>query len=159
MKAKILTLEELADESQRLRRQSKRLVATNGCFDLLHVGHVRYLHHARQLGDVLVVGVNADESVRKLKGQGRPINREQDRAEVLAALESVTHVVIFAEMRATSFLRAAAPAVYVKGGDYTPDSLDREERGVLAEIGARIDIIPFEPGYSTTTLLEKLLRR
>ena len=156
MNSKILTLDQLAAESGRLRSESQRVVATNGCFDILHVGHVRYLTAARKLGDVLVVGLNGDDSVRQLKGEGRPVNREQDRAEVLAALESVDYVTIFPENRATNFLRAAAPAVYAKGGDYTADTLDPEERAVLNEFGARIEIIPFEKGYSTSELLTRI---
>jgi rfaE bifunctional protein nucleotidyltransferase chain/domain len=153
---KILTLDQLAAESGRLRSESQRVVATNGCFDILHVGHVRYLTAARKLGDVLVVGLNGDDSVRQLKGEGRPVNREQDRAEVLAALESVDYVTIFPENRATNFLRAAAPAVYAKGGDYTADTLDPGERAVLDEFGSRIEIIPFEKGYSTSELLTRI---
>ena len=156
MNSKILTLDQLAAESGRLRSESQRVVATNGCFDILHVGHVRYLTAARKLGDVLVVGLNGDDSVRQLKGEGRPVNREQDRAEVLAALESVDYVTIFPEKRATNFLRAAAPAVYAKGGDYTADTLDPEERAVLDEFGTRIEIIPFEKGYSTSELLTRI---
>ena len=156
MNSKILTLEQLAAESGRLRSESQRVVATNGCFDILHVGHVRYLTAARKLGDVLVVGLNGDDSVRQLKGEGRPVNLEQDRAEVLAALESVDYVTIFPEKRATNFLRAAAPAVYAKGGDYTADTLDPEERAVLDEFGTRIEIIPFEKGYSTSELLTRI---
>ncbi len=156
MNSKILTLDQLAAESGRLRWESQRVVATNGCFDILHVGHVRYLTAARKLGDVLVVGLNGDDSVRQLKGEGRPVNREQDRAEVLAALESVDYVTIFPENRATNFLRAAAPAVYAKGGDYTADTLDPEERAVLDEFGTRIEIIPFEKGYSTSELLTRI---
>lgn len=156
MNSKILTLEQLAAESGRLRSESQRVVATNGCFDILHVGHVRYLTAARKLGDVLVVGLNGDDSVRQLKGEGRPVNREQDRAEVLAALESVDYVTIFPENRATNFLRAAAPAVYAKGGDYTADTLDPGERAVLDEFGSRIEIIPFEKGYSTSELLTRI---
>jgi glycerol-3-phosphate cytidylyltransferase len=152
----ILTLDQLAAESGRLRSKSQRVVATNGCFDILHVGHVRYLTAARKLGDVLVVGLNGDDSVRQLKGEGRPVNREQDRAEVLAALESVDYVTIFPENRATNFLRAAAPAVYAKGGDYTADTLDPGERAVLDEFGSRIEIIPFEKGYSTSELLTRI---
>ena len=102
---KIITLDELREKSERLRSAGKRVVATNGCFDILHVGHVRYLAAARKLGDVLVVGLNGDNSVCQLKGEGRPVNREQDRAEVLAALESVDYVTIFPELRATNFLR------------------------------------------------------
>lgn len=156
MNSKILTLDQLAAESGRLRSESQRVVATNGCFDILHVGHVRYLTAARKLGDVLVVGLNGDDSVRQLKGEGRPVNREQDRAEVLAALESVDYVTIFPENRATNFLRAAAPAVYAKGGDYTADTLDPGERAVLDEFGTRIEIIPFEKGYSTSELLTRI---
>ncbi len=152
---KILDLAQLAQESRRLAQEGKRLVATNGCFDLLHVGHVRYLAAARQLGDALVVGVNGDASVRALKGAGRPLNRERDRAEVLAALEAVNYVTIFPQMRATEFLLAAQPAVYVKGGDYTVETLNAEESAALQRCGATIKIIPFEPGYSTTGLLEK----
>ena len=156
MNSKILTLDQLAAESGRLRSQSQRVVATNGCFEILHVGHVRYLAAAQKLGDVLVVGLNGDDSVRQLKGEGRPVNRERDRAEVLAALESVDYVTIFPEKRATNFLRAAAPAVYAKGGDYTSDTLDLEERAVLDEFGTRIEIIPFERGYSTSELLTRI---
>ena len=156
MNSKILTLDQLAAESGRLRSQSQRVVATNGCFEILHVGHVRYLAAAQKLGDVLVVGLNGDASVRQLKGEGRPVNRERDRAEVLAALESVDYVTIFPEKRATNFLRAAAPAVYAKGGDYTADTLDLGERVVLDEFGSRIEIIPFEKGYSTSELLTRI---
>ena len=156
MNSKILTLDQLAAESGRLRSESQRVVATNGCFDILHVGHVRYLAAAQKLGDVLVVGLNGDDSVRQLKGEGRPVNREQDRAEVLAALESVDYVTIFPENRATNFLRAAAPAVYAKGGDYTADTLDPGERAVLDEFGSRIEIIPFEKDYSTSELLTRI---
>src|SRR5205085_10372671 len=153
---KILSLDQLRAESRRLRVEGKRVVATNGCFDILHVGHVRYLAAARKLGDVLVVGLNGDDSVRQLKGANRPVNRERDRAEVLAALESVDYVTIFPEKRATNFLRAAQPAVYAKGGDYTADTLDPEERAVLDDFGTRIEIIPFEKGYSTSELLTKI---
>jgi rfaE bifunctional protein nucleotidyltransferase chain/domain len=156
VKEKILDLKQLTAESHRLRESGRRLVATNGCFDLLHVGHVRYLAVARKLGDVLVVGLNGDESVRALKGEGRPLNNERDRAEVLAALESVDYVTIFPQVRATEFLTAAQPAAYVKGGDYTPETLNAEERGALEKCNAIIKIIPFEKGYSTTGLLEKL---
>lgn len=144
--------------SEALRGAGSRLVVTNGCFDLLHVGHVRYLQAARALGDSLAVGLNGDESVRALKGGGRPLNHEQDRAEVLAALGCVDHVAIFPEERATNFLRRVRPAIYVKGGDYTPETLHPEERAALQEIGAEIRIIPFEQGYSTTSLIEQMHR-
>ena len=156
MNSKILTFDQLRAESRRLRAEGKCVAATNGCFDILHIGHVRYLASARKLGDVLVVGLNGDDSVRQLKGEGRPVNREQDRAEVLTALESVDYVTIFPEQRATNFLRAAQPAVYAKGGDYTSDTLDLEERAVLEQFGTRIEIIPFERGYSTSELLARI---
>ena len=158
MKRKIIQINELAARSKELRAAGKKLVATNGCFDLLHVGHVRYLQAARALGDVLAVGVNGDQSARELKGPGRPLNNEHDRAEVLAALEDVDLVVIFPELRATQFIEAAAPAVYVKGGDYTLETLNTEERGALQRAGADIQIVPFEEGFSTTRLLEQLRR-
>ena len=158
MNAKFVDLEALSDRSEKLRAAGKKLVATNGCFDLLHVGHVRYLQTARALGDFLAVGLNSDRSVRELKGSGRPIMTESDRAEVLAALGCVDLVTIFPEMRATRFLAAAMPAIYVKGGDYSSETLNEEERAALKRIGAEIRIIPFEPGYSTSKLLEQICR-
>ena len=159
MKAKIVDLKELASRAKKLRAAGKKLVATNGCFDLLHPGHVRYLQAARSLGDALAVGLNGDLSVRELKGPGRPINNERDRAEVLAALESVDFVTIFPEVRATRFIEMAVPAIYAKGGDYTSETLNAEERSVLQKIGTQVCIIPFEEGYSTSGLLEQLLTR
>jgi D-glycero-beta-D-manno-heptose 1-phosphate adenylyltransferase len=156
MRDKIIDLSELATRAKTLREAGKKLVVTNGCFDLLHVGHVRYLQAARALGDALVVGLNGDESVRELKGNHRPINNERDRAEVLAALECVDFVTVFPELRATRLLEMVSPAIYAKGGDYTSATLNAEERGVLERIGAEIRIIPFEKGYSTSGLLEKL---
>ena len=155
-RSKIVRLNELGGRVEQLRANGKRIVATNGCFDLLHVGHVRYLEAARAQGDVLVVGVNGDQSVRELKGSGRPINNERDRADVLAALESVDLVTIFPEARATRFIELAAPDVYVKGGDYSSETLNAEERAALQKIGSKIDILPFEKGYSTSGIIEKL---
>ena len=156
MNEKIIDMSKLADRAKELHATGKKLVATNGCFDLLHVGHVRYLRAARALGDALVVGLNGDQSVRALKGPGRPLNNERDRAEVLAALECVDFVTIFPDARATRFLAAAAPAIYAKGGDYSSATLNEEERAILQKIGAKIDIIPFEKGYSTSRLIELL---
>jgi len=156
MSEKIVDLEELSKRSEKLRAAGKKLVATNGCFDLLHVGHVRYLQAARALGDLLAVGLNSDRSVRELKGKGRPITTERDRAEILAALECVDLVAIFPEARATEFIAASHPDIYVKGGDYTPETLNEEERRLLTEINAEIRIIPFQPGYSTSGLLEQI---
>ena len=154
--SKIVPLKKLAERVKQLRANGKKIVATNGCFDLLHVGHIRYLKAARALGNVLVVGLNGDQSVRELKGAGRPINGENERAELVAALESVDLVAIFPELRATQFLESAAPDVYVKGGDYSSETLNPEERAALQKIGSKIEIVPFETGYSTSGLLEKL---
>ena len=156
MNAKIVDLEELSDRSEKLRAAGKKLVATNGCFDLLHVGHVHYLQSARALGDFLAVGLNSDRSVRELKGSGRPIMTESDRAEVLAALGCVDLVTIFPEMRATQFLAAASPAIYVKGGDYSSETLNEDERAALKQIGAEIRLIPFETGHSTSRLIGQI---
>lgn len=153
---KIILLEDLPARIKQLRAAKKKIVATNGCFDLLHVGHVRYLEAARALGDVLIVGLNGDDSVRELKGPGRPLNSEKDRAEVLAALEAVDLVAIFPERRATRFIQLVAPDVYVKGGDYKTDTLNTEESQILKKLGAKIDIIAFQKGYSTSSLLKKL---
>ena len=153
---KIVQLEELAQCAGKLRAAGKKIVATNGCFDLLHVGHVRYLNAARALGDALIVGINGDQSVRELKGAGRPVNNEKDRAEIVAALECVDLVAIFPEIRATRFLELAAPDIYIKGGDYKQETLNAEVRRLLEKIGAKIDIVPFEPGHSTSDLLARL---
>ena len=155
-RTKIISLEQLRRQTKELRAAGKKIVATNGCFDLLHVGHVRYLESARALGDSLVVGVNGDESVRGLKGAGRPVNNEADRAEVVAALACVDFVVIFPDLRATMFLELASPQVYVKGGDYKAETLNAEERAVLEKIGAKIEIVPLESGYSTSDLLARM---
>lgn len=153
---KVVDAEELGRISRSMREAGRKLVVTNGCFDLLHVGHVRYLAAARRLGDALAIGLNGDASVSALKGKGRPLNREGDRAEVLAALSCVDYVTIFSDVRATRFLAAVRPAIYVKGGDYNPETLDAEERVTLQDIGAEIRILPFESGYSTSRLIEQM---
>ena len=139
-----------------LERQARRLVFTNGCFDLLHVGHVRYLREARALGDALVVALNSDESVRRLKGDGRPVNTEEDRAEILLALECVDRVVVFGEDRATGLIETIRPQIYAKGGDYTPESLNAEERAALDSVGAQIEILSLVDGKSTTGTLARM---
>jgi rfaE bifunctional protein nucleotidyltransferase chain/domain len=153
---KLLGLAELAEESGRCLASGGRLVLTNGCFDLLHVGHVRYLQSARRLGSALVVAVNGDVSVRTLKGPSRPVNSELDRAEVLAALGCVDFVTIFHTARVTEVIRAIRPQVYAKGGDYTLDRLDPDERKALEEVGTAIKLLEFVDGKSTTSLLEKI---
>ena len=152
---KIIAWDKLPEWRAALRASGKRLVVTNGCFDLLHLGHVTCLETARHQGDALLVGVNSDAAVRQLKGPDRPVNPEQDRAAVLAALESVDGVCIFAEPTATQFLAAARPDIYVKGGDYTLDTLDQDERRTVERAGGKIVIISFVPGRSTTALLRR----
>ena len=125
---KILSTETLPSWRDKLRVEGKKLVVTNGCFDLLHLGHVTYLECARNLGDALLIGVTADEGVRQLKGPTRPINTHIDRAAVLAALESVSGVYVFHDLRATNFLKLAQPDIYVKGGDFTVETIPAEER-------------------------------
>ncbi|MFT5468783.1 MAG: formyltetrahydrofolate-dependent phosphoribosylglycinamide formyltransferase [Verrucomicrobiales bacterium] len=139
-----------------LDRAGKKLVFTNGCFDVLHVGHVRYLREARALGDALLIAVNGDASVRELKGPNRPVNEQADRAEVLCGLESVDRVVIFDEPRVTGLIEKIRPHIYAKGGDYTVDSLIQEERRALDRIGAEIQILSLVPGKSTSDTLSKL---
>lgn len=131
-------------------------VVTNGCFDLLHVGHVRYLQHARSLGHHLLVGINDDAGVRLLKGEGRPLNLSEDRAEVLAALACVDAVCVFPGTKATAFLKASRPDIYAKGGDYTLESLDPEERLVLQTAGSRIELLDLVAGRSTTALVNRM---
>jgi rfaE bifunctional protein nucleotidyltransferase chain/domain len=155
---KIISWDELPEWRAKMRAGGKRLVVTNGCFDLLHLGHVTYLETARNQGDALLIGLNGDNAVRELKGPSRPLNSENDRAAVLAALESVNGVCIFAERTATRFLAAAQPDIYVKGGDYTVDTLNPEERRAVEAAGGRIVIIPFVPGKSTTGLLAKIAK-
>lgn len=154
--AKIIPLAEVPAYRETLRTRRRRVVATNGCFDLLHVGHLRYLTGARGLGDFLWVGLNGDASVRELKGEGRPIVPEADRAELLAAWRVVDAVTIFPAVRATEFLRAVQPDIYVKGGDYTVSSLNAEEAEALRACGALIEIVALVPGKSTTNIVKKL---
>ena len=158
MNMKIIDMNELTKRAKKLRAVGRKLVSTNGWFDLLHMGHVRYLQAARALGDLLAVGLNGDGSVRELKGPGRPINNEKDRAEVLAALECVDLVTIFPDTLATRFISASMPAVYVKGGDYSSETLNPQELAALKNVGAEIHIIPFEKGYSTSSLMEQVRR-
>jgi rfaE bifunctional protein nucleotidyltransferase chain/domain len=155
---KIISWEKLSAWRETVRQSGRRLVVTNGCFDLLHLGHVSYLEAARNQGDLLLVGVNGDEGVRQLKGPSRPVNSETDRAAVLAALQSVDSVCIFAEKTATNFLANAKPDIYVKGGDYTLETLNQDERRTVEQAAGRIVILPFVPGKSTTSILEKIAR-
>lgn len=132
----------------------KTLVFTNGCFDLLHVGHVRYLASARALGDCLIIGLNSDTSVRNLKGPTRPVNCQEDRAEVLAALAAVDYVVIFDEVTAEALIAAIKPDIYAKGGDYTIDTLP--ESKTVAAYGGKVVLLPEVPGRSSSNIIKKL---
>lgn len=153
---KIVPWDELAAWRAALRSRGQTLVVTNGCFDLLHPGHVTYLEAARNLGEALLVGLNSDESVRQLKGNDRPVNSESDRAIVLAALASVDGVCLFREKSATRFLAAAQPDIYVKGGDYTVETMNPEERRLVELGGGKVVVLPVVPGKSTTALLQKI---
>jgi D-beta-D-heptose 7-phosphate kinase/D-beta-D-heptose 1-phosphate adenosyltransferase len=146
--------ERLAELSRRYREQGKRIVFTNGCFDILHRGHIAYLNRAKELGDLLVVGVNADASVKRLKGEGRPINALEDRIQVLGALSCVDHLVGFDEDRPDTLIRAARPHVFVKGGDYTVGTLP--EAPLVRELGGAIEILPFVEDRSTSGIIDRI---
>lgn len=155
---KIIIGDKLPEWRKQIRTAGKKLVVTNGCFDILHLGHVTYLENARNFGDALLIGVNSDAAVRGLKGAGRPVNSETDRQSVLAALQSVDAVCLFTTTTATTFLAAAQPDIYVKGGDYTLETLNQDERRAVESAGGKIVLVPFVPGKSTTSLLEKISR-
>ena len=138
-----------------LRRQGIKIVFTNGCFDIIHAGHVRYLTAAKNFGDVMIVGLNTDESVRRLKGASRPINNQADRAEVLLGLKAVDHVIYFGEATAENLIGEVKPAVYVKGGDYTLETLP--EAAIVHSYGGRVELVNLVAGHSTTNIVEKIL--
>jgi D-glycero-beta-D-manno-heptose 1-phosphate adenylyltransferase len=153
---KLVDREALGRERERLRRESKRVVFTNGCFDLLHAGHVRYLAQARALGDALIVAINSDRSVRALKGEGRPILNEQERGEVLSGLESVGYVTVFDEETPRELIATILPDVLVKGGDWTIDKIvGREE---VEAAGGQVLSLAYVGGQSTSEIIERILR-
>ncbi|HEX9630025.1 MAG TPA: D-glycero-beta-D-manno-heptose 1-phosphate adenylyltransferase [Pyrinomonadaceae bacterium] len=154
MKQKILSLDELLGVRQGLRAAGKTLVFTNGVFDLLHVGHVRYLAEARALGDVLLVAINSDRTVRELKGEGRPLTTESERAEILAALRQVDYVTIFDEISPRALITQLLPDVLVKGGDYNLDEIHGREEVEAA--GGRVVALPFIAGASTSAIIERM---
>ncbi|HEV2073929.1 MAG TPA: D-glycero-beta-D-manno-heptose 1-phosphate adenylyltransferase [Thermomicrobiales bacterium] len=149
-----LSLKEVATRLDAERYAGRRIVFTNGVFDILHAGHVRLLQQARQLGDVLVVGINSDASVRRLKGEQRPINGEQDRLSLIAALDAVDYTVIFTEDTPAEVIQALRPDIHVKGGDYTPETLP--EIDAVREVGARVEILPLVDGLSTTNVIGRI---
>jgi len=154
---KNMALPDLFDRIESLRMMGKKIVWTNGCFDILHAGHITYLQRAKELGDVLVVGLNGDSSVRRLKGPGRPVVPERQRAIVLAALSCVDYIIIFPELEPTHIIEALKPDVYVKGGDYTIDTLNPNERKAVESYGGRIVIMPAVSGESTTEIINRIL--
>lgn len=154
---KIVSRAGLAAISRRMAREGQRLVFTNGCFDLMHPGHVRLLHRARRLGDALAVGLNSDKSVRRLKGPLRPILKQKERAEILAALECVDFVVVFPEPTPEQIIRAVRPKVLVKGGDWDPSRI--VGRATVEADGGEVRVIPLQKGFSTTAILKRILAR
>jgi rfaE bifunctional protein nucleotidyltransferase chain/domain len=150
----VVGLESVLAKLRRDRTAGQRIVFTNGCFDLLHAGHVGCLQQARDLGDVLVVGVNSDDSVRRLKGPGRPVNPQEDRTRVLAGLRCVDHVVIFDDDTPDALIAAIRPDIYVKGGDYTADALP--ERVLVESYGGRVVALPYLPGRSTSEIVARI---
>lgn len=153
----IVAREAIRRVAEEFRREGRRVVFTNGVFDLLHPGHIRYLSQARRLGDALIVGVNSDRSVRSNKGDGRPINAETERAELLAALEAVDAVVVFDEDTPHEVIAAVQPDVLVKGADWPEDGI--VGRDIVEARGGRVVRVPVEPGYSTSSIIEKIRQR
>ncbi|MGB7590775.1 MAG: D-glycero-beta-D-manno-heptose 1-phosphate adenylyltransferase [Terriglobia bacterium] len=153
---KILTLERAFEVVDDLKRRGKRVVFTNGCFDLLHPGHTRYLAEARKLGDVLIVAVNSDRSARALKGPARPIQPEAERAEILAALEAVDYLTVFDDLTPQAVIARMLPQVLVKGGDWGPDAI--VGRAEVEAAGGRVVSIPVVEGFSTSSLIQAALR-
>ncbi len=150
----VVKIDELVEKINELKSQGKTIVSTNGCFDILHVGHVRYLQKSAALGDIMVVYLNSDRSVRELKGPERPLNNENDRAEVLAALGCVDFVVIFDESTPVNYIAQVKPNIHTKGGDYDLNSLP--ETKVVQENGGRLEFISFVEGKSTTNIINKM---
>lgn len=154
---KILTLEDLLAQRNRLRQENKKTVFTNGCFDLLHPGHIDYLSRARQMGDVLILGVNSDRSVRKLKGPQRPILTQDERTSLLSGLDSVDYITVFDEHTPHRLIAALLPDVLVKGGDWTVETIVGREEVVAT--GGKVVALPYLEGQSSTAIVERILHR
>lgn len=152
---KIKTINELKDISEKSRKENKTVVTTNGVFDIIHIGHIRYLQEAKKLGDILIIGINSDTSVKRIKGQKRPINNENDRAEALAALQCVDYVTVFNEENPIKVLDIIKPNIHVKGGDYNINQII--EKGIIEKNNGRIVLIPEVKGYATTNLIRKII--
>jgi len=154
--SKIKTWDEVSLWRENLRKQNKKLVFTNGCFDILHKGHVSYLIKASQMGDALILAINSDRSVRKLKGPSRPVTLEQDRAFIISCLEFIDAVVIFDSLRCDKLIQLIEPDIYVKAGDYNLETLDPCEKKALVEAKSDICFIPFIDGYSSTKIIDAI---
>ncbi|MEA2011504.1 MAG: adenylyltransferase/cytidyltransferase family protein [Verrucomicrobiota bacterium] len=153
---KIVDIDTAIEWRKQLAEKNKKLVITNGCFDILHKGHIHYLFEARAQGDALLLLINSDSSIQELKGKSRPIIQEESRTYLLAALECVDRIVVFPNARATEEFRQLSPDIYVKGGDYTEETLDKKEYTALKKTGCDFIFIPFLQGFSTTKILEKI---
>lgn len=154
---RVMSLAAAAEYRGQLRAAGKKVVFTNGLFDLLHIGHLNYLERARELGDTLIVGLNSDYSSRRLKGEAHPIMPEDERGQLLAALRAVDVVVIFDELTATELIRTLEPDIYVKGGDYARKSWPEKEMALA--LGCQVELIPFLKGHSTSQLVERIVAR
>ncbi len=154
---KIVDSNKIKNIAEQLKDDGKTIIFTNGCFDILHAGHVRYLQAARELGDCLILGLNSDQSVRTLKGPTRPINNQDDRAEVLSALSAVDYVVIFEEPTAENLIAQIKPNIYVKGGDYNVKDLP--EATIVAQHGGQTILIPEVPGKSSSNIIKKIAKK
>lgn len=153
---KIKTIEQLNNIVEQLKGQNKGIVTTNGVFDILHIGHIRYLQQAKNLGDILIVAVNSDNSVKKIKGAKRPLNNENDRAETLASLECVDYITIFDEENPIKFLENIKPNIHVKGGDYNINQII--EKNCVEKNNGKIILIPKVKGYSTTEFIRNIVK-
>lgn len=155
---KLSSLDAMRETRQNLRQKGQKLVMTNGCFDLLHPGHIFFLQNARKLGDKLVVAVNSDVSVCLLKGPNRPVQNQIERTYTLAALDCVDHLMIFDDARLVNEIAVLQPDIYTKAGDYTPEKLDPGERAALEACGTEVLFLPFIEGFSTTGLIRKIIQ-
>jgi D-glycero-beta-D-manno-heptose 1-phosphate adenylyltransferase len=154
--SKIKSMDEALSWRKNMRKKGLKVVITNGCFDILHRGHATYLMSAREQGDLLLLALNSDNSVKAIKGAGRPVNRERDRALIMACLTFIDAVVIFDMPDCVELLSQLKPDIYVKGGDYNIDTINQDERKLLDKMGCRIKLLSHIPGYSTTSTIEKI---
>jgi len=155
--SKIINLTELAELVSVLKKKGKKVVWTNGCFDILHAGHIHLLEQARSFGDILIVGLNTDDSIKRLKGPERPINPENERVQVISALSPVDYIVLFEEDTPCNAISILMPDIHVKGGDYDPNDYEKmPEAKIINEYGGEVKIIPLVKGHSTTNIIKKI---